>query len=718
MELTYPGLAGLIILFLSIYVLVFIYEKKRNLLIWIFRIISISLVILLLFEVTFINYDNKSKLSIALLIDTSSSMKFNRRLSLIQDYIKKNLAEIQSQFNVTIYQFSSNTSIVPESELPKLSASGNQTDITNAVNNITNSETDKYDSVLLFSDGQHNANSNPGQLTQALNTPVYAVYPDEKNTVTDISITDIRCSDYILKNVPTEISVMIFASNLTNREITLYLKKDREIITTKKSVITKSGFNQVDFEFTSQKLGIETYSIEIPPLPEETVTANNTRFFKIETIREKLRIIHICGQPNSEYYFLRYFFKSNPVIELVSFVILRNPENVEVVPDEQLSLIPFPVNEIFTKDIFDYDIAVFENFNFYKFGVYPYYLENVKRYVKEKGGGLLIIGGENSFGNGGYKGSPIDEVIPAELNEYNEPVKESLFRLNVTNYTHPIMQLSNDAAESEKIWNTLIPELEGFNQLRQKPGTTVLAVHPTDKNENGNTVILSCGEYGKGRSVAIATNSTWRIALNAESIAGKKYYTRFWTNVIQWLTKSEDTKTFRISITQKKYIPHEKIEIKLIAIDAALRNSKPKLFVTDPMLRTSQIIELAETNSGWKTYYTPEITGKYSFAARLEKNDKITNTDNYILFIEPEINREELQLSVNTELLDKLSALTGGESCSLSEFNPQKIRNNIMKKSKPVIKKQINTRKLTFIYFIIIILLIIEWFLRRIKGLL
>jgi len=35
--------------------------------------------------------------------------------------------------------------------------------------------------------------------------------------------------------------------------------------------------------------------------------------------------------------------------------------------------------------------------------------------VREQGGGLLMAGGENSFGSGGYFGSPLDELLPVSM---------------------------------------------------------------------------------------------------------------------------------------------------------------------------------------------------------------------------------------------------------------------------------------------------------------
>ena len=52
------------------------------------------------------------------------------------------------------------------------------------------------------------------------------------------------------------------------------------------------------------------------------------------------------------------------------------------------------------------------------FDAQPYglekYLPNVERYVRG-GGGLVMVGGQNSFVAGGYAGTPLARVLPVEL---------------------------------------------------------------------------------------------------------------------------------------------------------------------------------------------------------------------------------------------------------------------------------------------------------------
>ena len=53
-------------------------------------------------------------------------------------------------------------------------------------------------------------------------------------------------------------------------------------------------------------------------------------------------------------------------------------------------------------------------------------LHVLAQYVKEAGGGLVMTGGKNSFGEGGYRKSPIEDVLPVSLEVREEQRKAAI----------------------------------------------------------------------------------------------------------------------------------------------------------------------------------------------------------------------------------------------------------------------------------------------------
>ena len=87
----------------------------------------------------------------------------------------------------------------------------------------------------------------------------------------------------------------------------------------------------LSIEAVAESLGQEDYRLEVRAAGSKV---SDARDFQIEVIRQKHRIMYLAGRPSFEYAQLREYLKSDPNHELVSFVILRNPENQIAVPDQ------------------------------------------------------------------------------------------------------------------------------------------------------------------------------------------------------------------------------------------------------------------------------------------------------------------------------------------------------------------------------------------------
>lgn len=721
MLLTNPGFITVFFMVLVFVISCILIARKKTTIKYLLialRLLSLLTLIFLIFEPTLLFYENKTKPRIAVLVDTSRSMGFSGRIGTVKKFFNKNLSLIQKYFITDFYQFSKNTASIKDIEIKNLEARGTATDITTTLDNVCASN--NYDAVMLLSDGINNSDKNIKNVYSSIKVPVIGLYPDEPDAPKDLVLIDIKTAGFVFKNVPTQITVGFYSSGFHGREVKIYLKKGKEILASKRKTIDGS-YQEVNFDFTSAKIGLETYSIELEPLPEETVLSNNHKEFNIETIREKIRVLYICGQPSPEYYYLRHFIKSNPSFELVSFVILRNPEDVAVVPDEQLSLIPFPEREIFTRDLYDFDVFILENFNSAKFYIPSEYMININRFVKEKNGGFLMIGGNSAFGKGSYKNTRMEEVIPVIMNDPSEPFEEGLFKIKLANYNHPIVNITDDQPSLDQAWSAL-PELDGCQRLRAKPGSTVLAVNPYLKLDGQNAVCMAVQEIGKGRSMAMGINTTWRWLLGkAQEGKSGSEYAKFWENVLYWLSGSEQTREFRISVEQKRYIPDEEIKFKLIILSEKLKKSVPVVTLADPLSRLTQIENLTKVPEGWVGRFTPSTTGKYEIKAQIKTTGALKGSmiseDKRSVIVMADANTEDYDLQVNDKLMKEIALNTKGIASTLDDFSINDMNQAVGKNIHPVIKKQLSLALFPGFYFVIFLLLAIEWIIRRLKGL-
>lgn len=163
-----------------------------------------------------------------------------------------------------------------------------------------------------------------------------------------------------------------------------------------------------------------------------------------------------------------------------------------------------------------------QNRTFYQMEKVPNSLELIKDFVGE-GGGFLMIGGYLSFtgieAKANYKNSPIAEVLPVKLSDFDDRVEmpQGVTPTVVTTAReHPVL----DGIPED--W----PAFLGYNRFEAKPGALkLLSVN--------NDPFLVLGTYKKGKTAAFASDCSphW----GSVEFMNWPYYQRFWGNLIRYL---------------------------------------------------------------------------------------------------------------------------------------------------------------------------------------
>ena len=128
-------------------------------------------------------------------------------------------------------------------------------------------------------------------------------------------------------------------------------------------------------------------SSSVEPGPHELTLDNNRAALVINGVRDRLKVLLVSGEPHPGERTWRNILKSDPSVDLVHFTILRPPEKQDGTPIRELSLIAFPIRELFDVKLDEFDLIIFDRYQ--RRGVLPAsHLENVVR-MSEKGGALL-----------------------------------------------------------------------------------------------------------------------------------------------------------------------------------------------------------------------------------------------------------------------------------------------------------------------------------------
>lgn len=502
----------------------------------------------------------RSRLRFAVLVDVSRSMRFpvepggpsrGEAVASLLASRRAELAKLGERVDLDWRSFSAQATLADaEGAARGLPADGSRTDLLGALQAVAAGPGRKLAGVLLLSDGADNAALAAGLTPaaraelRALGAPVNTVAAG-REPPRDLAVERVAAEEFAFVRSSVTVEATLLAHGLEAGPVTVVLRREGSVVA-QTSVQLEPGTSryQVALTFRPDTTGTFVFTVAAPVLPGEAVSANNQRSFVLRVIRDRVRVLLVAGRPSWDERFLRGLLKQDPNVDLVSFFILRTNSDQPGSPD-QLSLIPFPVQEIFGPQLKTFDAVLLLNFNYapYRALDIERFLPNLRDYVRG-GGGLAMIGGEQSFGEGRYGATPLAEVLPVVPLDGAGLAEES-FRPRPTaeGRRHPITALGASEAATAAAWEKL-PPLEVLNRTRPLPagsGAAVLLEAPGLLVDGQPAPVVAVREVGAGRTLAVATDGSWHWGyLAAEGGGGDGAYRRFWSAALRWLVRDPE----------------------------------------------------------------------------------------------------------------------------------------------------------------------------------
>src|SRR5205085_1050631 len=291
--------------------------------------------------------------------------------------------------------------------------------------------------------------------------------------------------------------------------------------------------------------------VSAPVYEGEAIAQNNSRSFVLKVIRDRVRVLLVVGRPSWDVRFLRQLLKKNPNVDLISFFILRTPGDDPHSSQDELSLIPFPTQEIFQEQLKTFDLVIFQNFNHRPYRM-SQYLDGIAAYVRD-GGAFAMIGGDQSFSAGDYAGTPIEDVLPITLLPSGPTAVDETpaqVRLTDAGRRHPVTELASSGTQNESVWAAL-PRLPGLNTIGPLKGGAQTLLQSAEGRP-----VLVVGEAGRGRVMALLSDSSWFwsfVAAGAQQ--GPRAYETFWHSAIRWLVRDPALTPMRVAAERLSFEP-------------------------------------------------------------------------------------------------------------------------------------------------------------------
>ena len=271
--------------------------------------------------------------------------------------------------------------------------------------------------------------------------------------------------------------------------------------------------------------GANVVEIEVGTGPSELTLDNNRALFSINGVRDRLRVLLVSGEPYQGERAWRNLLKSDPAVDLVHFTILRTPQKDDFTPVRELSLIVFPMRELFEQKLKEFDLIIFDR---YESGnlITREYFRNIAEYVKGGGALLVSVGPVFATARSLYR-TPLGAILPAApLGD----VLETPFKPKVSEIgqRHPVTANLPQAGQPDKD-----PEWGRWFRL------------VTSRTERGNAVLSGAEDkplvvldrVGEGRVAQLMSDHLW---LWNRGIDGGGPQPELVRRVAHWLMKEPD----------------------------------------------------------------------------------------------------------------------------------------------------------------------------------
>ncbi len=575
--------------------------------------------------------------------------------------------------------------------------------------------------VLLLTDG--NATDLPdGKLDVAGLPPIYPVVIGRDDPINDISIQKVAVSQTAFEDQPVTVQADIFAGGYAGRMITAQLLDQSGHPVQELHQRATRETDTFRFQLRPEKPGLSFYRLRVsardelgqftqPETSVEATLANNTRIVTVDRGKGPYRILYVSGRPNWEFKFLNRALAEDEQVELVGLIRLAKRErgfgSIEFRSRPGESVNPlFRGFDRTTEDTEGYDQPVLIRLNtkdatelaggFPKTadvlnGYHAVILDDLEaefftrdqmsllqKFVSERGGGLLMLGGAESFHEGKYQHTAIGEMLPVYLDRSlaSPPPPVGGYRLNLTRegWLQPWARLrDNEAAERKRL--TELPALQVLNRVRDvKPGASVVAEAVDERGTKHPALVAQ--RFGNGRVGALLIGDFWRTGLRDE--ATRSDQDKAWRQMMRWLI-ADVPERIQFTAEPKRDDPNQALALQVRVRDKEFKpldNATVRITVRDGADTTDGTnnsvrlnAEPALTEAGlYEAQYVPRVTGGYLAEAAVTDADGVEVGRAQVGWSADPAAEEFRSLKPNRALLEQLARQTGGEVIAMNNL--------------------------------------------------
>jgi uncharacterized membrane protein len=390
----------------------------------------------------------------------------------------------------------------------------------------------------------------------------------------DLALGKVSVAQSAFEDAPVTVDAALNAFGCAGESAIVRLT-DREGKTVEEQRVTapeagKAG--NVRFQVKAAGTGLTFYRLEATLEKEaaagtEATRANNSRHIVTDRGQGPYRILYVSGRPNWEYKFLQRAVEADAQVQMTGLIRVARrepkfdfrgragetsnplfrgfgdqsreaagsydqPVFVRLNTNDELELrAGFPATP---EDLYKWHAVIIDDLEAGFFPIAQAAL--LQKFVSERGGGLLMLGGMESFAEGEYARTPIGEMLPVYLGTAAEsatarPPGPLRYELDREGWLQPWARLrSSEDGEKKRLAG--MPGFEVLNRVRDvKPGASIIA---TALDAQGQAVpALAVQRFGLGRTGALTIGDVWRWGMRSPE--ARADMERAWRQLLRWL---------------------------------------------------------------------------------------------------------------------------------------------------------------------------------------
>jgi len=324
----------------------------------------------------------------------------------------------------------------------------------------------------------------------------------------------------------------------------------------------------------------------------------------------------------------------------------------------------------------------------------------------EEGGALIFLGGDESFGRGGYAGSALEVLFPWRLSPQEPAPTQGSFPVRVPPMAsgHPMLATVEDTVTRAQA------RLDSLNRVGElKPNATALL---TAQLGDRSVAVVAVQPFGKGKVMAIATDTLWKWALQPEPL--RSAYGLFWRQAVRNLTgKTEGGRNLAVRWDKDFYRPGDEAtgQIQVLGASAGVLRFSASLSRKDQ----SAAMEVAPVAGRPQTFEVkPRFRerGDYNFRLVAYQGDHALEPYEKTFAIAPLV-EEGSRLELDEVFLRRLAGLGGGAYFREDEAGqfPERAAGGHLRKV--AVQESSLVEAGPWFALVFLAVLVLEWTLRR-----